>query len=298
MIIQTKTSLFKSNLLIVDDKPENLIALKAVLGSEYNLWPANSGQEALEVLEKQEVDVILLDIQMPEMDGYETARRIKQIEKCKNIPIIFVTAIFKEDPHIKKGYEVGAIDYFTKPFDPDILKLKIAIYSSFRKQGVLLKERERQIQESEELLKAGRKLSAVLQTLPVGVIIADIDGRILQINDAVLRISKSVEPLANDSYGEFIKWWAHEGHVIKDAFSRALTSGESKHNEILKIACFDGAQKVILSSSSPLRGLNDQIVGAVAVIQDITQHRQIEEDMEQRIMKLISIGVELEQTAH
>jgi len=115
-----KSPLRKSTLLLVDDKPENLIALAAVLaGPQYHLISANSGEEALELLEKNEVDLILLDIQMPGMDGYETARKIKQMERYQNTPIIFITAIFTENPHIKKGYQAGAIDYFTKPFDPD-----------------------------------------------------------------------------------------------------------------------------------------------------------------------------------
>lgn len=145
----------KSTLLIVDDKPENLLALEAVLKRDYYLIYATSGQEALELLKKNEIDVILLDILMPVMDGYETAKRIKQMPHCQDIPVVFITALYTEDPYIKKGYEAGAVDYFTKPFDPDILKLKIAIYASFRQKNALLMEREKQVRQSEELLKAG-----------------------------------------------------------------------------------------------------------------------------------------------
>jgi CheY-like chemotaxis protein len=286
-----------STLLLVDDKPENLFALEVLLKHQYALISAASGRQALEILKTREVDVILLDIQMPEMDGYETARRIKQMPQCQNIPIIFITAIFTENPYIKKGYEAGAIDYFTKPFDPDVLKMKIAIYSSFRQKDALLRERERHIKESEELLKAGRKLAAILETLPVGVVIGDTEGRIVQTNDAVLRLWKSIEPFESDAYGVFLKWWAKEGHVIKDAFARALKTGESTHNEMLKIKCFDETWKMFISSVSPLHGLDDQIVGAAAVIQDITEHKKIEQDMEERILKLISLGVEFQQRA-
>jgi PAS domain S-box-containing protein len=288
----------KSRLLLVDDKPENLIALEAVLSADYQLVSAQSGAEALELLKTNDVDVVLLDIQMPGMDGYETARRIKQMEHCKDLPIIFITAIYTEDPHIKKGYEAGALDYFTKPFDPDILKMKIAIYASFRQKESLLREREKRMRESEELLKAGRKLSAILETLTVGVIIADTEGRIIQTNDAVSRIWKSPDPLGDDAYGEFIKWWGREGQVIKEAFTRALSRGQATHNETIRIKCFDESSKEILGSVSPLTGLNDVLVGAVAVVQDITEHKKIEEDMEQRILKLISLGIEFEQTAH
>ncbi len=289
----------KSKVLVVDDRPENLLALEAVLKSEgYILISAHSGQEALELLKiHHDIDVVLLDIQMPQMDGYETAREIKKIEPYRDIPIIFITAIFTENPHIKKGYEAGAIDYFTKPFDPDILRMKVGVYSAFRQKNALLKEREARIKESEELLLAGRKLSEVLETLPVGVIIADVEGGIFQINDEVLRILESDKPLETDSYGEFLQWWEEDGQIIKRLFNSALDKGQATHNDILGLTCFDQTVKTVLSSVSPLRGLDNHIVGAVAVIQDITEHRKIGEDMEQRILKLISLGVEVQQTS-
>ncbi len=281
---------------MVDDKPDNLVALEAVLSDPgYHLLSAHSGAEAIELLKKNEVDVILMDIQMPGMDGYEAARQIKRMEHCKNTPIIFISAIFTENPHVKQGYEAGAIDYFTKPFDPEILKMKVAIYASFKQKEVLLREREKQLKESEELLKAGRKLSATLESLPIGVIVADSKGRIIQTNDTVLRIWKSIEPSENDSYGEFLKWWSQDGQLIKEALLYVLKNGQAMHNEILKLKCFDGTLKTVLGSVSPLKGLNDRVVGAVAVIQDITEHKKIEKDMEQRILHFISLGLELEQ---
>lgn len=293
--MQKKIAVSKATILIVDDIQGNLTALEAVL-SDYKVLSASSGQEALTLLETNDVHVILLDIQMPGMDGFETAKRIKQMENHRSTPIIFVTAIFKDDPYVKKGYEVGGIDYFTKPFDPDILKMKVAIYATYQQKDSLLKEREKRVRQSEELLKAGHKLSAVLESLPVGVIISDIKGGVLQTNDAVLKIWKSIEPSNDNSYGEFIKWWSEAGKAVKDSFSTALT-GKSSHNAIVTIQCFDGTAKTILSSASPLLGLDKQVVGAVAVIQDITEHKKVEEHIEESIIKLVSIGVEFEQRA-
>ena len=122
----------KSRLLIVDDKPANLLALEAVLDAHYDLLRAHSGQEALELLENTPVDVILLDIEMPGLDGYETTRRIKQMPGRQDIPVILISAVFTEDPYIKKGYEVGAMDFFAKPFDPEKLRKKVEIYASLR----------------------------------------------------------------------------------------------------------------------------------------------------------------------
>ena len=138
-----KTSQERLHILAVDDQPGNLIALEAVLSREYNLINANSGVEALTILkQRQDIAVILMDIQMPIMDGFDTATLAKKIEGYQDIPIIFITATYKEEPFVKRGYEVGGIDYFSKPFDPEILKLKVGIYASFGQKTALLKERE------------------------------------------------------------------------------------------------------------------------------------------------------------
>jgi len=287
-ILKQRIFPIKSTLLVVDDKPENLLALESVFKQDYHLIYATSGPEALELLKKNEVDVILLDIQMPVMDGYEVARRIKQMPHCHNIPIIFITAIFTEDPNVKKGYEAGAIDYFTKPFDPDILKIKVGIYASFRQKHALLKERERQVKQSEEILKVGQKLSATLESLPVGVIIANADGLIIQTNDIFFKICKFAGPVKNNTYAQFLGWWANDGRFFKDKFSAVIKSDIATHNEITKIKCFDGTSKTVLSSISPLSGLDYRKVGVVAVIQDISEHQQVKKDIEQRIIQLVN----------
>jgi CheY-like chemotaxis protein len=287
--------------LAVDDNEANLLALEAVLEKDSNVVRAHSGPEALSVLEQQsDIDVVLLDVHMPGMDGFQTAGRIKKIEGCQDIPIVFITAFYKEDPYIKQGYQAGGIDYFSKPFDPDILKLKIAIYASFRQRSNILHERERQVRESEELLRVGRKLASVLESLPVGVLIADVGGRICQTTEEVSRILKADTRIDNDSYGEMLAWWDGGGHPLKDldgALAQALRVGEPSHSKPVQIHCLDGSTSTILASTSPLRGVNGKIVGAVILIQDLTEHKRIEKDFEQRVVHLIGLGVQLEQSA-
>lgn len=290
----------KPKILIVDDAPNNLVALQAVFsGLNYQLVEANSGAEALALMvAHDDIALVLLDVQMPEMDGFETAIKMKKLAGYRDIPIIFITAIYREDPFVRRGYESGAIDYFGKPFDPEILKMKVAIYVSHREKELLLKEREKRIRETEELLQTGRKLSSILESLPVGVLIADSEGRICQTNDEVSRILKSMDATTNDNYGELLGWWDENGQLLKDSkgpLIRALT-GVSTHNEMLKITCLDGTHKTINCSASPLMGLNNQIMGAGIIIQDVTESKKIEEDLENRIMKLISLGVEFEQS--
>jgi CheY-like chemotaxis protein len=290
----------KPNVLAVDDKRANLLALEAVLGGDYQVVFASSGEEAISLVEKRDdIDLILMDVQMPELDGFETAARIKQMKERQEIPIIFVTAIYTEDPWIRKGYEVGGIDYFSKPFDPEILKMKVAVYASFRRKADFLRERERHIRESEELLKVGRRLSTLLESLPVGVLIGDAEGRICQTTEEVARILNTADPSDADSYGELLGWWDSAGRMLKNQngpLARALR-GEASHSERLEIRRFNGSLKTIVTSASPLRGLDGRIVGAVILMQDLTESRKIEEDLEQRVTKLVSIGVELEESA-
>jgi PAS domain S-box-containing protein len=140
----------KTDVLVVDDREDGLTALEAVLGGgALNVVKAQSGREALALLDSHDFAVILLDVQMPEMDGFETAARIKQRDKHSFIPIIFVTAINKDDAYVYKGYEQGAVDYVFKPFDSRILKSKVSIFVELHKKTRLLEKQAEAIQESE-----------------------------------------------------------------------------------------------------------------------------------------------------
>ncbi|MBW4083762.1 response regulator [Paenibacillus sp. S150] len=151
------------HILLVDDRPENLLALEAVLESQhYKLVKANSGEEALRCLLRHEFAVIVLDVQMPGMDGIETAKLIKSREKTKDIPIIFISANSKEAEHLFAGYSAGAIDYMVKPFIPQILKSKIEgfvdMYLTTKKhqmQSMLLQQKTQELEKiNGELIKA------------------------------------------------------------------------------------------------------------------------------------------------
>ncbi|WP_446686461.1 response regulator [Paenibacillus sepulcri] len=151
------------NILLVDDHPDNLLALEAVLGNDrYNLVKCLSGEEALRCLLKDEFAVILLDVQMPEMDGFETAKLIKSRKKTQEVPIIFISATSKESEHFFSGYEAGAIDYMLKPFVPQILRTKIEGFvrmylnhKTLQLQSELLHEKTRQLEQmNRELIEA------------------------------------------------------------------------------------------------------------------------------------------------
>ena len=116
-----------ARILLVDDRPENLLALEAILVlARARRWSGRrSGEEALKALLADDYAVILLDVQMPGMDGFETAAHIKRRERTRDIPIIFLTAINREPQHAFRGYSAGAVDYLAKPFDPWVLRAKV-----------------------------------------------------------------------------------------------------------------------------------------------------------------------------
>ncbi len=157
----------KAKILIVDDQPENLIALDALLASiDQEVIRAGSGREALKLLLNHEVALILLDIQMPDMDGYETAALIRQREILKHTPIIFLTAMYTEDLHESEAYALGAVDFITKPFRPQVLLSKVNFFvDSYNKnrriqmQSRMIREmEERRVLELQERLQAEKQL--------------------------------------------------------------------------------------------------------------------------------------------
>ena len=131
----------KAKILLVDDRPENLLALEAILSAlDQTLVRASSGEEALKALLTDDFAVILLDVQMPGMDGFETAAQIKSRERTQNIPIVFLTAIDRKPHHAFRGYATGAVDYLAKPFDPWVLRAKVSVFVELYMKNCQLRE--------------------------------------------------------------------------------------------------------------------------------------------------------------
>lgn len=149
-----------AKILVVDDRPENVVAVQAILqGLPAQVVPAHSGEEALKRLLTDDFAVILLDAHMPGMDGFETAGHIKQRERTRHIPILFLTAV-GHDPHLAfRGYQAGAVDYLTKPFDPWVLRSKVAVFVDSWAAHAELAERA---VEAEKLRAAAEKALALL----------------------------------------------------------------------------------------------------------------------------------------
>ena len=153
----------KINILLVDDKEENLLSLETILDEldDLIIHKANSGNEALGKLLEIDFALVLLDVQMPGMDGFEVARLMRGSERTRQVPIIFITAINKEERHIYQGYDSGAVDYLFKPIDADILKSKVRVFIDLYRQKYALEEITHKLEKTiSELLESRESLNA------------------------------------------------------------------------------------------------------------------------------------------
>src|SRR5437879_6628509 len=159
----------KVSILLVDDHIENLVALEALLSNlGHTLVRAQSGIDALRFLLNQEFAVIILDVNMPVIDGFETAALIRERERSRHTPIIFLTAINKTEQHVFRGYSLGAVDYLSKPFVPEILRAKVTAFVELHKKTEEVKRQTKLLQQMVVELASSndeiRKLNVALQS--------------------------------------------------------------------------------------------------------------------------------------
>ncbi|MCX4547797.1 response regulator [Streptomyces sp. NBC_01267] len=184
----------KAKILLVDDRPENLLALEAILSAlDQTLVRASSGEEALKALLTDDFAVILLDVQMPGMDGFETAAHIKRRERTRDIPIIFLTAINHGPHHTFRGYAAGAVDYISKPFDPWVLRAKVSVF-------VELYMKNCQLREQAALLRLQLDGSAPVGDAkePAGLL-AELSARLAAVEEQAEALSKQLDDESADA---------------------------------------------------------------------------------------------------
>jgi len=179
----------KAKILLVDDRPENLLALEAILSAlDQTLVRASSGEEALKALLTDDFAVILLDVQMPGMDGFETASHIKRRERTRDIPIIFLTAINHGPHHTFRGYAAGAVDYISKPFDPWVLRAKVSVFVDLYMKNCQLKEQA-------ALLRL--QLEAGEQPAIGGALLGELSARLAAVEEQAEALAKQLDSSAD-----------------------------------------------------------------------------------------------------
>jgi PAS domain S-box-containing protein len=261
-----------SKILLVDDIEENLVALSALLRRpDAQVLLARSGVEALELVLQHEFALAFVDVQMPEMDGFELAELMRGSERSKNIPIIFVTAGTGDATRVFRGYESGAVDFLFKPIDPHILAQKADTFIRLDQQKNLLAAQYRRIEQSEALLRT------IMDATQALVYVKDI-------NDQYLTVNKH--------YRDLLQHVPHDPSsrsVLPQKIADALRSGESQAIElgeaiqVEEVLELQNDIRTFLANKVPLRNSQGEVWGVCAVAADITDIKRMEADLERAV---------------
>ncbi len=296
-------------ILIVDDRPENLLALEAILEPlGQTVVRAGSGDEALRKLLSHDVAMILLDVQMPGINGFETAKLIKSRERTKFIPIIFLTAISKDEEYIFEGYSVGAVDYMAKPFQPDILRSKVSVFVDlFQKQRQLAAQqhliaegqrRELETRHMREIYESEARFSEIVSSAMDAIIVFDSAGRISLFNSAAERMF-AVEP--SQAVGQNVGMFFPESmraatvaHITDRAGVGNTAGGQGEDGEaVLSLvgARSTGEQFPIEASASALDMHGTRTI--TLILRDISERKRVEEEVQGQATSLAQAMHEL-----
>ncbi|MDZ7965346.1 MAG: response regulator [Nostoc sp. DedSLP03] len=267
----------KVNILLVDDKLENLLALEAILEKlGENLVRATSGEEALRCLLHQDFAVILLDVQMPGMDGFETATLIRNRGRSRHTPIIFLTAFSTSDQMLFKGYALGAVDYLLKPLDPNILTSKVTVFVELFKKTEAIKQQTAQlVAVNTELRQSEERFRSLSTCSPVGIFETDTEGGCKYTNPRYQIICglKAAESLE--------KRWLESVHP--EDRERAIASWSAyicegrEYSEEFRFQAAHGNIRWVQVRSSPMLSSQGDLLGYVGTLEDITERKQAEE---------------------
>jgi PAS domain S-box-containing protein len=296
----------RPRVLLVDDDEPNLLAVESILEDLGEVVAARSGEEALRHLLKGEFAVILLDVFMPGMDGYETARLIRDREQTKGIPIVFLSAVNKEAEHLLRGYEMGAVDYVFKPVDPIVLRSKVAVFVDLfaktkeierkarQEQALLdanLRANAERLRAEQELRRAEQRQAAIIQSLPMVLYLWPYDGNsrvpTYLSGDLKAITGFSFENVSNqpDLFQERI----HPDDRIRviAAIEARRKSGRSSIE--YRWQCADGNYKHFLDQAVLLRDGDGRPVEFAGTLTDISEQRSLESQLVQA-QKMDAIG--------
>ena len=268
-------------ILLVDDLPENLFALELILSNkDYLCVKANSGNEAIKILlHEQDFAIILMDVQMPEMDGFETVELIREIETVKIIPIIFLTASMDNAVHIFKGYQAGAVDYMIKPLNPEILKAKVAVFVDLYIKTRELSIQKEQLKELYRDVKAQKSLSqyslSLIEASHDPLFAISPEGKITDMNNASVKIiGIPREKLIATDFFDYFTCPIKSREVYQEVFAKGSVADSPltiRHNE--------GKLTDVLFNGSVYNDENGNVLGVVIVARDVTAQKMFENEL-------------------
>jgi PAS domain S-box-containing protein len=297
----------RATILVVDDEPDNRFALSHVLAElEQRIVEAGSGEDALRFLLREECAVILLDANMPGLDGYATAELIRRRERSRHIPIIFVSAIDKDDEHIARAYAMGAVDYVFKPVDPVILRSKITVLvqlylknEEVRRQAHLertlqeenLRIRQEKLEAERQLRQIEERQTAIVRSLPIAVYSARLKGPF----SGPRFVSEGMAHAIGFPAARFVEdpdLWPERihpddrEHVLRDVAAIQSSGGMSTEYRWI---CADGSHRWFLDRAVLIRDHAGQPQEIFGSCMDMTDHKRIEQQLFQA-QKMEAVG--------
>ncbi|MGB7190466.1 MAG: PAS domain S-box protein [Acidobacteriaceae bacterium] len=298
----------KVNILMVDDQPSKLLSYEAILGDlGENLIAATSGREALDLLLRNEIAIILMDVSMPELNGFELAEMIHQHPRFQKIAILFISAVHLTDFDRIKGYQRGAMDYISVPVVPELLKAKVALFADLyrktRELELLNNELEQRVLERTEELQASAQqvrglnemlqqrvaeLETIMKVLPVGVAVAhDPQCSLITGNEALSQMlgvehGEAISLGGRGSYGDDLYQNGKRLAIEEYPLRRAAAAGTSIGGMEMEIHHWSGEITQMLASANPLFDASGNVRGAVGALIDITGRKAMEQALRER----------------
>jgi PAS domain S-box-containing protein len=297
---QSATARDRVTILMVDDQPAKLLSYEVILQDlGERLVKATSGREALEYLLRDDVAVVLMDVSMPDIDGFELTDMIRQHPRFQKIPIIFVSAIHLTEVDRMRGYQSGAVDYISVPVVPDVLRAKVSVFAELHRKSRELKNLNRDLEErvaerseqlrvlNEQLQQRIAELEAIMQVLPVGVAVSQ-DSACEEISgNARLAEMLGVPPGGNLSKTRadvpFEMW--QDGRLLTPPempVRKAALTGKQTGMMELEVAPRGGTPRHLLASASPLFDQSGNVRGAVGAFFDLTERRRMDDTLRER----------------
>jgi PAS domain S-box-containing protein len=281
-------SVGRANILMVDDHPANLLALEAILQPlGHHLVKAHSGEEALKKILQSDFALILLDVQMSGMNGFDTAALMKQHPRSRHIPIIFITALSRDAEHVFKGYSQGAVDYLLKPFEAEILRSKASVFIDLHLKGETIKIQERLLRRQErEVLerRSQHRYRSLLDSMPQCVWAANSDGEVYYWNRAGLDYCGiASEEITPDSLWQVIH--PDDQASARQEWRGTIDGGQMFQQPLRIRRASDGAFRWHLGRMVPERNEQGVVVGWIATATDIDDHKRAEEALQKAVLQ-------------
>ncbi|MGB9458930.1 MAG: ATP-binding protein [Bryobacteraceae bacterium] len=270
----------KIKILLVDDTPENLVSLEATLGGlGEELVIARSGKEALRHLLNDDFAAVLLDVRMPEMDGFETAELIRSRPRTKHVPILFLTG-YRNEEHLFRGYHLGAVDFLFKPIVPEVLRSKVAVFVELsRGNAKLQKQAETLRRQAEVLQKAEQRFRSLLEAAPEAMVVCRPDGEIVMVNSqAEVLFGCGRGKLISQNIRTLVPGWSFEFRPVWDEdYTHIKTQPAERAVELHALR--NGVAFPVEISLSPLQIEEGTVI--TTAIRDITERKKAEEQIRQ-----------------